>query len=129
MKFKHEYLAAQFASELEPDLQRLLLDFEDASKRFELPEPLLTCFGRTVEENKAVNGVPNSLHLWELMNGGKRRARAADVSIRPYDAEQLKVVATWFRGEVAKRGRPRWEFLLHDVGSGMHLHVARRRTP
>ncbi len=131
MNFKRTSLEAQFLLQTEAELRRFLLDFVDASKRFGLPVPLLTCLGRTVEENEAAGGVPTSLHLWELDANRNPVSRAGDVSLRPYRGSQVGLAETWLRGEIAMRGGlKRWEFLKHAVpGGAPHFHIGRRRVP
>lgn len=131
MNFKTPALEKQFFLETHPEVRLLLLDFVSGSERFGLPVPLLTCLGRTAEENAAVGGVPTSLHLWEVVAARQRQSRAADLSLRPYEGTQVGLAETWLRGEIAKRGgKRRWEWLRHAVpGGAPHFHVARRRVP
>lgn len=61
---------------------------------------------RTPEHNAAVNGVPNSYHL---------TGRALDFS---GSSSAMNAGAAWARANGAT------EVLIHNAGSGMHLHVA-----
>jgi len=129
VKFKRPELEEELRTACAPELRRLLEDFDRWSPRVHLPEPMLTCLGRTPAQNRAVGGVPTSLHLWSGA-GEVQETRAADLSTWRYLPEQLELVLTWFRGEVAKRGgAKRWELLHHNVQTGQHLHVGLRRSP
>lgn len=61
---------------------------------------------RSPSHNKRVGGVPNSNHL---------TGRAADFS---GSSKQMQAGAAWARANGAR------EVLIHNAGSGMHLHVA-----
>lgn len=133
MKYKRDGLESQFLLRTEPELRQLLQDFDDISKRWGLPEPILTCLGRTPAENKAVGGVAHSLHLWEadpFLPAKPPISRAADLSAWAYSPEQLAQALMWLRGEIARRGgRRAWELIHHDAGTGEHVHVAREHDP
>lgn len=60
---------------------------------------------RTPARNAAVNGAPGSLHL---------KCQAADLS---GSRARMAAGATWARAHGAD------EVLIHDAGSGVHLHV------
>lgn len=64
---------------------------------------------RTPEQNKAVNGVANSQHLTQ-------HGTARDWSIKGKTKEQVAA----FTGELKSAG---FRVLLHDAGSGMHVHA------
>lgn len=145
MKFKHPLLALQFDVATEPELRDFALELKAESRRRMWPELVVTCTGRTPEENKKENGVANSLHLWEpdVIPTKPKFTRALDFSHRPYPTDDLvSEVERWIRQELSRRGfihrkKPdaekheradgRWEFLNHDVGSGPHFHVGIRR--
>lgn len=61
---------------------------------------------RDPETNKKVNGVPNSWHL---------QGKAGDFSGAPKD---MYAAQAWAKAHGAK------EALVHNAGSGLHLHVA-----
>lgn len=114
--FKHSGLEAELREKTHPELRQLLLDLGGACARFGLHEPVLTCLGRTPEENAAVNGLLGSFHLFDC---------AADLRKWVWDEEtQLPQVLTWLRGAMARRGgKKRWGLKVHDAGSGDHIHV------
>ena len=67
---------------------------------------------RSPERNAAVGGVPNS---WHTRLDDLGHARAQDYVGTSAD---MKAGAAWARTQ------PSQEVLIHDVGSGLHLHVA-----
>lgn len=73
----------------------------------------LTSTRRSARRNRAVGGVPNSFHL---------TGRAADFS---GSAEALAAGAAYARkSRIGPRCTGPEEVLIHDSGSGVHLHVA-----
>jgi hypothetical protein len=77
------------------------------------PGLVLTSGRRTRERNDAVGGSPGSFHL---------QGRAADFSGRIELLEYAARVARYDR--VGRRCTGPEELLIHDVRSGVHLHVA-----
>ena len=131
MKWKWPHLEAEFHSRVEPELRAFALDFDDVCRRWGMPEPEITCLGRTPEENLAVGGAAKSLHLWEVPHEDARklkRTRAEDFSVRQYGEAHLDMVHMWFRHEVARRGgKVKWELIAEPHGTGPHIHLGIRR--
>lgn len=99
---------------LHPDLKLALEDFEEWCGNEGLPEPTITCLLRTPEENKAAKGVATSYHLCHC---------AADIRSRGLNAAQKAAAFSWLRARCPSGA---WGLLLHDVGSGEHLHLERK---
>lgn len=129
MNFKRPELELEFDLATQAELRDVCRAVDRELQVRMLPQLVATCGGRTVEENAAAAGVPTSLHLWEPdeVEGRPKRTRAWDLSIRPYSPTQLEEVRAIFLAELRKRGRTRFEFLVHDVGSGRHIHVGIKR--
>lgn len=73
----------------------------------------LTSGRRTPGRNRAVGGSPRSWHLW---------GRAADFIGEPEDLEEALALVKDQR--ITERCTGPEEALIHDAGSGTHLHVA-----
>lgn len=113
LRFEHQNQEAELAQCPEP-LQLLVYRFADWSARKGLEDPIITCVGRTLEENKAVGGHPNSCHLWNP------KPRAVDFRNHHYPTWQLELVEAWWR-DVAKP--PRFDVVTKAHGTAPHLHV------
>ena len=126
LQFKTHVVRTRWA-QCHPELHVVLEALADLCVRMQWPSPVLTSCSRTKEENEAVHGHPESWHLFGC---------AGDLSSWLYTSEQMKELLTWLRMELARRGGVRsaklpegkWELLVHDKGSGEHLHIARRDT-
>lgn len=131
MKAKSPLLDLQFEVATHPELRELVLAVDRSLRARMLPQLVITCTGRTPEENAEVNGVPTSLHLWEPdeVPTKPKRTRAIDFSLRPYSTSgEVEQVRDVFQAEMLKRGRKRFEFLIHDAGSGRHIHAGIKRV-
>lgn len=77
--------------------------------------PFLSSSGRTAKHNAEVGGVANSKHIF---NNGL--SDAADFSLKNLSRADL---AKFMQ---AARSNPKLKALIHDAGSGMHIHTERR---
>ncbi len=69
-------------------------------------------------QNRAVNGKTDSWHLYHC---------AADLRLWVWPkGTVLPAVIIWLGREMEKRGRKKWGLLVHDAGTGQHLHLERR---
>lgn len=73
----------------------------------------LTSGRRRPDRNRAVGGSPRSYHLW---------GRAADFAGSTEDLEEALILVRDQR--ITPRCTGPEEALIHDAGSGIHLHVA-----
>ncbi len=99
---------AHLISELGPHTRLHVLQLLAAN-----PGITITSGKRTPERNRAVGGVAGSYHL---------KGRAADFAGKPSAIAKAARDATRFRQGKACTGPE--EVLIHDSGSGFHLHVA-----
>lgn len=113
MKFKEPHLAEEW-ERLHPETKAALEELEDWSRENRIPEPVLTCISRTVAQNKLAGGVANSWHLFDT---------AADIRLFHYSPAARASVLAFLRRQCP---REEFELLVHDAGSGEHLHLARK---
>lgn len=92
---------------LQPELVAALEDFGRWSVERMFPRAVITSLIRP----------PRERFSWHFARC------AADIRSRHYDPDQLRLVLEWWAG---KFPRPGHEVLLHDAGSGLHLHLAVR---
>ena len=110
-KEEADRLLNEFRFKIDLRLQAILFELAVWMARTLSKGLIVTCLLRTVEENKAVNGLPNSSHL---------DGRAAD--IRTYLLSKPEI------DKLIAHLNAVWgiEFLhtkYHDSGSGLHLHT------
>jgi hypothetical protein len=119
VEFKREALEEELRTRSHPELREFFLAFGLVCYEREWHPPFITCLGRTEEENRAVGGVSDSRHLYDS---------AGDLRVWVYPADTvLPRVLVWMRAEFEKRGGQKaWGLLVHNAGSGSHIHVERR---
>lgn len=110
INFKHNNLIEQFESKIDPRLQAFLLWLSYWINTTYNQDITVTCFNRTVEENKKINGALYSAHL---------SGRAVDIRSWVFSTEQIQ--------SIQKKIDESWGDLIyfkyHDSGSGKHIHV------
>ena len=103
-------LTDEFNQQLDPLCRALVADLSiEMEKRFNR-DIILTCVGRTPEENAKDGGVPNSAHL---------TFRAVDIRAKDWKPEEREFALAWIRHRWAQVGYA----LIHNAGGGIHLHV------
>lgn len=90
---------------LHPELVAAIEEFDRFSVEQLLPRPVLTSLIRP----------PAERFSWHFARC------AADLRSRHYDDDQLRLVLDWWRARFPGGGH---EVIHHDVGRGVHLHVA-----
>lgn len=135
LKFKTPALEAQFES-LHPDVRVLLHDLDEWLFDSGMERLTVTDILRTREEQERIY-TPYYLARGFSETESRQMARerfswhlvssAADFrhSIRPYTQEEQGTILARLHGLCPK---DKWELLLHDLGMGLHFHVARRET-
>ena len=114
MKFKTPALELEFREALHPDVREALEELDAWSAEQAIPGVVLTCISRNAESNAKANGKERS---WHLVNA------AADLRTWHYTPAQRAAVLGWLQSECPREG---WELLLHDAGTGSHIHLARK---
>lgn len=111
LKFKDERrLGNELQNVVDFRVKALLEDLAWFVRNTMQKDVVITCLIRTAEENKAVNGVPNSAHL---------SGRAADIRSTIYTEEEIGVINAY----LTKIWGPLVYFKWHNSGSGMHIHI------
>ena len=118
LDFKTERIADEFYERLDPRLRSIIME----QARWQWVKfnraLVITCVGRTVEENEAVGGRYNSAHL---IRSDAPYVRAADVRSRNLDPEMQVKWAKRVSGVWRIRGL--LHVVHHNSGSGDHFHM------
>lgn len=114
MRFLDAKLQREFDEALHPEVCARVHALDEWCEDNGLPQVVVTCVLRDKASNAAVNGKEASWHLV---------AAAVDLRSRHYSPRQLGFVVTWLRAQCPLE---EWELLVHDVGAGPHLHLARK---
>lgn len=89
----------------------------------------LTDINASIKDHR--NGEDFGVLQWALYRWTWHRiAHAVDLRNSHYRGEELRTVVAWLEKEIslreaAKPGR-QWEFLVHDIGRGNHIHIGCR---
>lgn len=123
--FKHPEGAVELLEKGSKELQDEHAEFVRWSNSHGMARPVVTCLGRTRDENFKVGGVVDSLHIYDD-NG---TFHAVDYSIRNYGVEELKeILAYWDVRQSKTNGRVSYVHNLNH-GTAPHLHVQAKPSP
>ena len=119
--FASSEIEAQWDS-LHPVLRAIVDDFGHWSSTERLPIPVITCLGRSVEENRKIYGKDKfSWHIPDLKTGV---IRAMDLRTKHYTSEQVAKVFGWFHERCPDVHQ--FELITKVHGTGPHIHLAIR---
>lgn len=107
---------------LHPELQSILNDFGHFAASNKLPLTVVTCIGRSQEQNDNIyNATRFSWHIPDIKTG---IIRAFDMRTRHYTVEQKAKVIAWFNNRCPDPQK--FELIYKPHGTGPHLHLAVR---
>jgi hypothetical protein len=125
MLFKTALIGSQYPR-LHVDLRRALSDLEKQLKKWGLPSPTVTDASRSVAEQEELywkREWPNLPEKEARMNARRKFSyHLVDCAADLRTADPQKALA-WLEGYTWPTSEL-WELLVHNVGTGLHLHVA-----
>lgn len=115
IKYKVPKLETEF-KRLPEAVQRVVKELSLFVQEIGAGDVVITCVGRTPEENASVGGAENSLHL---------DYRACDIRNTEYKEKQNDQINSWLRQRCPKRA---YELITKNHGTGPHIHLGLRRA-
>jgi hypothetical protein len=113
--FKTPLIGTQYAS-LHPALKRALTELDSVVTGWGLPQITLTEALRTRAENTGIYTAQYLAQDHLCMTAADYRSSGL-----PYSATDWDRVQKWLKSKYQK---PMWEVLVHDIGIGLHGHLA-----
>jgi hypothetical protein len=101
-----------------------MMDFGMYCVKNGIRAPIVTCIARDEAKNKAVGGVPNSLHL---ITPEDPAGRAVDLRDSDYSDGELTRAVKWWQQRIMV-SEVRWEFISGRHGTGPHFHLGVKRS-